>query len=93
MPPGAEDLAVEHRGQLLFHVQSQSKEEAFYVVDMEENKGIGRCTCRDWETRCSPRIRDGLPYHDYPHAERLTCKHVNAVILWIGKEAIRRTLQ
>lgn len=85
-------LKVEHRGSLLFHVASESKEEDFYVVDMEHHKGIGECSCRDWQTRCSPRIRTGETGHDWPHPLRCNCKHINAVLLWIGKEAVRRTV-
>ena len=35
------ELSVEHRGQLLFHVNSQSKEEEFYVVDLSLHGGKG----------------------------------------------------
>ena len=84
--------SVEHRGQLLFHVASDSKEEEFYVVDLSLHKGLGECTCKDWATRCGPRIRQGSPPHDYPHAERCNCKHIHSCLLWLGHEVVRRTI-
>jgi len=92
MPPVAEKLSVEHRGTLSFHVASESKEEAFYLVDMEEHGGNGACSCRDFQTRCFPHHRDTGTIIDYGPGLRTRCKHINAVILWIGNEAIRRTL-
>lgn len=83
---------IEHRGQLLFHVLSESKEEEFYVVDLGLFKGRGQCTCRDWETRCQPRLKQGLPQNEYPHPERDRCKHVHACVLWLGNMLIRRTI-
>ena len=86
------ELSVEHRGQLLFHVNSQSKEEEFYVVDLSLHGGKGECTCKDWATRCQPRIKGGYAPNDYPHAERINCKHVHACLVWLGHEVVRRTL-
>ena len=85
-------LKVEHRGQLLFHVSSQSKEEEFYVVDLSFHRGMGECSCRDWMARCQPRIKQGLTPNDYPHAERINCKHIHACLLWLGHEVVRRTI-
>lgn len=85
-------LEIEHRGQLLFHVPSESKEEEFYVVDLASHKGRGQCTCRDWETRCQPRLKQGLPPNEYPHPERDRCKHVHACVLLLGNMLIRRTI-
>lgn len=93
MPPVAEKLSVEHRGTLTFHVQSESKDDGdYYLVDMEENDGNGFCNCKDFATRCQPAYRECRAVHDYGQAQRTRCKHINAVVLWIGNEAIRRTL-
>ena len=84
-------LKVEHRGQLLFHVTSESKEEEFYVCDLSLHRGMGECSCRDWQARCGPRIKLGSTPYDYPHAERVNCKHIHACLLWLGHEVVRRT--
>lgn len=88
----AKPSPIEHRGQLLFHVNSQSKEEEFYVVDLSLHGGKGECTCKDWSTRCGPRIKAGGAPNDYPHAERINCKHIHACLLWLGHEVVRRTI-
>jgi len=84
-------VKIEHRGQLLFHVTSESKEEEFYVIDLSLHKGRGQCTCRDWETRCQPRLKEGK-MSEYPQTDRDRCKHIHACVLWLGNEVIRRTI-
>ena len=84
-------VTIEHRGQLLFHVTSESREEEFYVCDLSLHKGRGQCTCRDWETRCQPRIKEGK-MSEYPQTDRDRCKHIHACVLWLGNEVIRRTI-
>jgi hypothetical protein len=84
-------VTIEHRGQLLFHVTSESKEEEFYVCDLSLHKGRGQCTCRDWETRCQPRLKEGKNA-EYPQTDRDRCKHIHACVLWLGNEVIRRTI-
>ena len=89
--PLEKPLRVEHRGQLLFHVTSESKEEEFYVCDLSLHHGMGECSCRDWMARCGPRIRAGATPIDYPHVERVNCKHIHACLLWLGHEVVRRS--
>lgn len=85
-------MTIEHRGQLLFHVSSESKQEEFYVCDLALHKGRGQCTCRDWETRCQPRLNQGFAPSDYPNADRDRCKHIHSCVIWLGNEVIRRTI-
>jgi hypothetical protein len=93
MPPITEKIKVEHRGSLSFHVYSESKDEEFYVVDMELNGGNGVCTCKDFSARCQPQFRENNVIREYGNAQRTRCKHINAVLLWIGNEAVMRTIK
>lgn len=92
MPPVLERVKVEHRGSLTFHVSSESKEEEFYTIDMAEHEGNGVCTCRDFATRCEPEFRQAQHIREYGQHNRTRCKHINAVVIWIGNEAIRRAI-
>jgi len=85
-------LKIEVRGDLLYHVSSESKEDEIYVVDLALFQGRGQCTCRDWETRCQPRLKQGLPPNEYPHPERDRCKHIHSCVLWLGNMLILRTI-
>jgi len=78
-------LKVEHRGGLLFHVTSESQADSFYIVDLEARDGYGECSCRDWQTRCSPRIGAGQPFISWPYYERTCCKHVHACFMFLGR--------
>lgn len=88
----AERLQVEHRGGLLFHVSSESNDEKFYVVDLEAHRGMAECTCRDWQTRCSPRIKEGKPWSCWPAHERTCCKHAHAALLFLARKVVEETV-
>lgn len=42
----------------------------YYLVDLEENKGKGRCGCEDFCIRCQPKI-------DNKESGRRSCKHLS----------------
>lgn len=56
-------------GRMVFTVQSESEPRSQHVVDLLENDGRGACSCKDFQTRRWPVIRDG---------GRATCKHMRA---------------
>ena len=71
-----------------YHVDSTDSTEK-YLVDILELKGAdlrcnGKCSCRDFETRCSPEWnKNGLIVErELPNYTR--CKHITAVIYAIG---------
>lgn len=74
-------------------VQSESNLDQIHKVDMADNNGNGWCSCKDFTTRCQPSFRQTKRIREYGLVERTRCKHINAVVLWIGNEAIRRTIQ
>lgn len=56
-------------GRMIYLVQSESNPRSVHVVDLLEHEGRGACSCKDWQTRRWPVIRDG---------GSAACKHVNA---------------
>lgn len=52
-------------------------EDGEYLVDLAEEGGIGRCGCRNWECRISPRITQGQKPIDLCDP-LFTCKHIEA---------------
>jgi len=57
-------------GRMVYTVQSESDPRSVHIVDLTENAGRSACSCKDWQTRRWPIIRDG---------GSATCKHVRAV--------------
>lgn len=66
---------------MTFVVSSESDPEIEYSVDLVANNGAGFCDCEDWHMRCAPRLKQGLKHYDYPHPERVNCKHIHACLL------------
>jgi hypothetical protein len=56
-----------------------------YTVDVLANDGQMACTCTDWQCRCSPRCRSGGLLKPYGHPDRSICKHIQAVLVYLGQ--------
>lgn len=82
-------MKVEHHDGLRFWVTSASTPDR-YFVDLGANNGIGSCTCRDFEARCVPKIKAGEPLVDWPHANRISCKHIHEALIWLARTAVNR---
>lgn len=54
-----------------FHVESWSRENRPHLVDLLAHAGLGECSCKDWQTRAWPRIRDG-------ETNGTRCRHITA---------------
>ena len=72
-----------------FWVQSADDHEP-YKVDMTANEGNGECLCRDFQCRCFPQWRKSGKIVDYASLERTRCKHLNAVIMFLGNHVVDR---
>lgn len=83
-------MKVEHHDGLRFWVTSASNPAERYFCDLGANNGVGSCTCRDFETRCAPKIKAGAELIDWPHANRITCKHLTAALMWLARTAVNR---
>lgn len=59
---------------LRYHVQSSSKPQSPYMVDLSLNNGNGACQCADWITRRNIAIKGGSPLF----TRATSCKHVLA---------------
>lgn len=59
----------------VYSVDSESDVGATYRVDLVANAGRGECSCRDFETRKAPAIRNGAAIR----SDAATCKHIRAV--------------
>lgn len=70
---------------LRFHVQSRTDLCNRYLVDLGEYGGNGRCTCRDFEIRKWPLIRDGSA-----PGERTRCWHIRRAREWMIDLVIAR---
>lgn len=51
--PNLQDYAVEPYNQTSYIVRKQG-DEGVNIVDIEDYKGIGSCTCQDFAYRCDP---------------------------------------
>jgi len=51
----------------------------FYLVDMDENKKVGSCTCEDFQ------IRNELNESDFATDP---CKHILRVMIWYNEEGL-----
>ena len=86
-------MKVESHGEnMTFRCYSADGDGSYYLVDLTANHGRGGCQCVDFGTRCQPRIDQGRPHRDHPHPERTHCKHITAVLLWLGKMVAARGL-
>ena len=50
----------------------------WYLVDLTERDGLGRCSCVDFETRANPNYKRHGQHIPYPLAGRSDCKHIAA---------------
>jgi hypothetical protein len=76
-----------HGDRFCFWVSSADDSEP-YLVDMLANGGRGACTCRDWQCRCSPAIKDGAKAIPYGSLNRTTCKHLTAALTYLGMSVV-----
>lgn len=68
-----------------FHVQSAHNPDQEYLVDLSENKGIGKCSCLHHHYRIQPMIDARLNTDD---PDRLRCQHVIEARKYLGKELV-----
>lgn len=57
-------------GRMVYAVQSETNPRSEHVVDLLAHEGRTECSCKDWQTRRWPVIREG---------GRAWCKHGRAV--------------
>lgn len=69
---------------------SSADDKDHYTVDMAALDGKPACTCRDYVCRCQPRLTRGEKVILYGSVNRNTCKHIHAVILYLGKQVAAR---
>lgn len=71
-------MTITPKGRLLFSVTSVGRRNSLntYTVDMEENKGLGACSCEHYDYRLR-QIKG-------------RCKHMSAVLEWLGEAVVAR---
>lgn len=68
--PAALPLQVDESGdRCRYRVHSELKPQNVYLVDLLAHDGRGECTCKDWQCRCWPAVKEG---------GKLSCKHLRA---------------
>lgn len=71
----AELIPGEHG--LRWHVTSRSNPQCPNLVDLASHQGYGQCSCRDWDCRVWPAIRD----RTHPrHVRETTCDHIQLAL-------------
>jgi len=83
-------MKVEMVGKMQFFVESADKDGTKYQIDMEENYPNGICQCTDFGARCQKAWNLTRKVEEYTTPKRTRCKHINAVIIWLGNEVIKR---
>lgn len=83
-------MKVEMVGKMQFFVESADKDGTKYQIDMEENYPNGICQCTDFGARCQKAWNLTRKVEEYTTTNRTRCKHINAVIMWLGNEVIKR---
>ena len=83
-------MKVEMVGKMQFFVESADKDGTKYQIDMEENYPNGICQCTDFGARCQKAWNLTRKVEEYTTTNRTRCKHINAVIIWLGNEVIKR---
>lgn len=67
---------------LRYWVESKSDPEHPHVVDLSANQTWGQCSCRHWQCRIWPVVKD---QNARKHSKQSTCKHVRAALhCWLG---------
>ena len=62
-----------------FLVQSRTNPRHHYLVDLLQNGGLGECSCKHWQTRIWPLIRDGKTTIEDPNSR---CWHISEARLF-----------
>ena len=63
----------------------QSSGEFPHLVDMNEYKGNGECSCNDFKCKKKPMyVKNGKQIVNYGLADTTRCKHINSVINYLG---------
>ena len=73
---------------LVFDVESWSEPGIPQRVDLLAHTGRGQCSCKNWQTKRWPFIRDIHPEVPYGHPESSICRHIEAA----RNYTLRRTL-
>ena len=81
-------MTVTPEGAGVFRVTSADDKD-HYTVDVTAFDGKPVCTCRDWQCRCSPKLKTEKVIL-YGSIHRNTCKHIHAVIMYLGKQVAAR---
>lgn len=76
-------MIVTHFERLRFHVQS-SADSTPYLVDMGCNHGVGECGCPHFQYRLRPGV-----VAEHPELAS-QCKHIIAVLCFIGRIAVEQ---
>lgn len=76
-PPWVEEIPGEP---FRYWVQSDSRPEIFHMVDLTQNKGIGACTCENFQMVAWPNLKRHGQYIPYaPGRVGCTeCRHIRA---------------
>ncbi len=61
-----------------------------YLVDLEDNGYMGKCSCTDFEKRSQPKLIRAGKATCYRDPERNVCKHIDAVHTWLSQTTIAR---
>lgn len=71
---------IEGENALRYRVQSRSDPEHPHLVDLSSFGGYGQCSCKNWQCRVWPQIRDKSVR---PLEPKATCAHVRAALGWL----------
>ena len=83
-------LKVEPKESMRFHVSSADGDGSFYLVDMGENDGNGMCQCVDYGARRQKQWEATKVVKEYREPNATRCKHIDAVVMWLGNAVIKR---
>jgi len=59
-------------------------------VDIVAHLGRSQCSCKSWQTRCWPIIRDKLPEFRFEQDGSSICRHVEAARLVFLRDLLHR---
>ncbi len=71
-----------------FHVGSRSRAGAFYLVDLEENNWLGKCSCINFEMVGQPKYNRG-----YPPSDSLRCSHIKRARCYVLDEVLPKLVK
>jgi hypothetical protein len=83
MPAAARTVRVQAVAgeRLVYLVESWSEPEHPQRVDLLAHLGRGECSCKNWQTKRWPMIRDKLPELRYGEPGSSVCRHVEVARL------------